>query len=574
MEFLLILSLIFAPLAFASVEPWALGLLQIAVFSSVIYLLARPRPFYNAITNKTILPAVLAVAFIGLCQAISENPVNAPSMLLFTAWRPATLNAVLLWLFYAAVLFSVPQIIKTPGQFKRLMWTIFGMGVVISLFGMLQKTSGNTMVYGLRLVHGEPFGPYVNRDHAALFLIMCVMAGAGIFISGFRDLAAHQSHKRFFDLAAIQFLKAVMLCTVVFGVVKTGSRGGLHSLVVAVSVVAFVSASFIKTKNFRYATRGFVVLFIAAYGILLYNNRILLGFDNGALDGSVTVRLSMYRSSLMMFKDFPLFGIGLGAVEHGFPYYQEVNWGLVRHVHSDWIELFLQAGLAGGLICLAGLVAALRKFFRVWVKCPSFTVKSLYGGGLGALIAASLHNFVEFGSQMPANALFFFVLIGALASKPATESRKFRYDAEEEDEDAPIGRPIALPAAATACLLMFFTIPSAIGWWNDFRAEDASFDKQVIYQTAALDWDPSPRYAFRLGAAYYNQALKNNSGAYELFARSLQNIEPYSLRVPVNSDLSLLKNKLLYQLAARSPYRSYTKPADHPGVRLFNRSNP
>ena len=572
-EILLILSLIFAPLAFASVEPWALGILQIAAFSAVVFLLMRPRPFYGALTNKNILLAILAVALLGLLQAVHENPINAPSMLLFTTWRPATLNAVLLWLFYAAVLFSIPQLIKTPGQFKRLMWVVFGMGVVISLFGMLQKT-GNPMVYGLRLVKGDPFGPYVNRDHAALFLIMSAMAGSGIFFCGFKDLFAHQSRKRFFDLAAIQFLKAVMLCAVVYGVVKTGSRGGLHSLVAAASVMACISTSFIKAKTPRYTARGFIVLLLAGYGILLYNNRLLLGFDNGVLVSSVTVRFSLYQSGLEMFKDFPLFGAGLGAVEHGFPYYQLKNWGLVRHIHGDWLELFLQAGLFGGLIYLTGLIAALRKFFHIWVKCPSFTTKSLYGGGLGALLAASLHNFVEFGSQMPANALYFYVLMGALASKPAVESRKFSYDAEEEDEAAPLKRSIALPAAAAACLLMFFTIPPAIGWWYDFRAKDAPYEKKVLYRAEALKWAPSPRYAFRLGADYYNQALKNKPEARDLFNNSLQSIEPYLLRVPVNTDLTLLKNNILAHLYVRPPNRPALRRSGRPSTQLFNLSNP
>ncbi len=518
------------------------------------------------------------MAFLGLCQAISENSINAPSMLIFTTWRPATLNAVLLWFLYAAALFYVPQIIKTPGQLKRLMWAVFGMGVFISLFGMLQKTGENTMVYGLRLVKGEPFGPYVNRDHAALFLIMSAMAGAGIFFSGFRNLFVHQSRKRFFDLAAIQFLKAVMLCAVVYGVIKTGSRGGLHSLVVAAAVMAFISTSFMKLKVYRYAARVFIVLFIAGYGVLLYNNRMLLGFYNGVLVNSVTVRFSMYKSGLEMFKDFPLFGSGLGAVEHGFPYYQRQSWGLVRHVHSDWLELFLQIGLVGGFIYLAGLVVALRKFFRIWTKCPSFTVKSLYGGGLGAVLAASLHNLVEFGSQMPANALFFYVLIGGLASKPAAESGKFRYDSETEEEDTPLKRYIALPAAAAACVMMFFTIPSVIGWWYNFRSKGVSYEKKVIYRASALDWEPSPRYAFRLGADYYNQALKNRSEAYELFNKSMQTIEPYLRRVPVNSDLTLLKNNLLYQLAAQPPSRPAVplprRPAVPPSRRPFNRSNP
>ena len=548
MEALLILSLVFAPLAFASVEPWALALLQLAAFSAAARLFLSRKPLYPAIPYKNLLPAILAIACLGLLQSVRENPVNAPSVFLFTVWRPATLNAVLLWLFYAAVLFSVPQIIQTPGQFKRLIWPVFGMGVLISLFGMFQKSGENDMIYGLRFVKGEPFGPFINRDHAALFLIMSAMAGLGVFVSGLRDLFSRQSRKRFFDLAAIQFLKAVMLCAVIYGVVRTGSRGGLHSLVCAFSLMAFISASFVKSKGPRFAARAGVIVFLAGYGFLLYNNRLLLGFDNGNLVSSVTVRFSMYRSGFEMLRDFPLFGVGLGAVEHAFHAYkfQDIPaWGYVRHVHSDWLELFLQTGFIGGLVYLAGFIAAMLGFFRIWLKCPSFTTKSLYGGALGAILAASLHNLVEFGSQMPANALVLYVLIGALASKPAAESRKFRYDAEDEnDEPPPLKKASAFYLAAASSLLIVFTIPSVIGWSCDFLAREASYEQKVKWHSAALKWDPSPRYAFRLGADYYNRALKNKSEARALFTKSLAAIEPALLRNPVNSDLIKLKKAL------------------------------
>ncbi|HOW88669.1 MAG TPA: O-antigen ligase family protein, partial [Elusimicrobiales bacterium] len=557
MEKLLILSLVFAPLAFAAVEPWALALLQLAAFASVYRLFRDRVSLYPAALYRNLLPALLAVALIGLLQALRENPVNAPSALIFTVWRPATLNAILLWLFYAAVVFVVPQIIRAPEQFKRLMWTVFGMGVLLSLFGMFQASGENALIYGARYVKGEPFGPFINRDHAATFLIMSAMAGCGVFVSGFRDMLSGRSRRRFFDLAAIQLLKSVMLCAVVYGVVRTGSRGGLHSLVCAFSLMAFVSASFLRDRTARLAARSGLVFFLAVYGLILYNNRLLLGYAEGDLVRSVTVRFSMYRSGLEMLRDFPLFGVGLGAVEHAFHAYRYSDipsWGFVRHLHSDWLELFVQSGLVGGLIYLAGFALALSGLARVWLNCPSFTVKSLYGGALGAVLAASLHNLVEFGSQMPANALVFYVLIGALASKPAAEPRKFRYDAEDEEEGGiRIRKNIALPLAAASALLAVFTIPSVVAWARDAYAKNASYAERVKSHAAALAWDPSPRYAFRLGADHYNAALKNKAEARALFTKSLDAITPVLLRNPVNSDLQKIRKNIFYHLSALPP---------------------
>lgn len=555
MEMLLLGSIVFAPLAFAAVEPWAFGPLQAVFFGMAAYLFMtgrahNPNPLY-----KNLLPAVLAVAAIGLLQAITENPVNAPSALIFTVWRPATLNAVATWLFYAAVLYCVPQIITTPERLKRLLWTIFAMGVVIALIGMLQKTGENSIVYGLRKVRGDSFGPFVNRDHGASFLAMAALAGLGLFFSGFRALNPHQSRTRFFDLLAVQFLTLVMIAAAAYGIFRTGSRGGLHSFAFAAVTAGFASAGFITAKKSRSAAYAGLILLLAGYGVFISQNKKLLGLglDGKTFDNSIKMRFSMYESGERMLKDFPAFGVGLGAVEHAFPHYKLSGVPadrLVRHVHSDWLELFLQTGLAGGLIYLAGLLAALRFFFRTWTGARSFTIKALCGGALGAAAAAAAHNLVEFGSQMPANALVFYALLGALASKPAVEGPPRREPEDEEPpEFDPAPRRRAAAAAALAVLLSAWAIPQFLAWRYDQLAKDAPFDRKIKFRAASLKWAPGPQAAFRLGADYYNQGLKDTTAPCALFRNSRRAVAPYLRRAPVNYDLNRLDERLRLQLA-------------------------
>ena len=552
MEILLLGSLVFAPLAFAAVEPWAFGPLEAVFFGMAAYIFItgrghNPNPLY-----KNLIPAVLCVAAIGLIQAITENPVNAPSAFIFTVWRPATINAVVNWLFYAVVLYCVPQVVTTPERLKRLLWTIFAMGVLITLMGMLQKTGENTVVYGLRRVRGQPFGPFVNRDHGAAFLVMTAMAGLGLLFSGFRALRSHQSRTRFFDLLSVQFLKLIMVAAVAFGIFRTGSRGGLHSFVFVAAAAGFISAGFIKTKKIKIAAYSGLIALLAGYCVFIAQNKILLGLEDGNFVSSVTVRFSMYESGWRMFRDFPAFGVGLGAVEHAFPYYKLSGVpadGLVRHVHSDWLELFLQAGLAGGLIYLAGFLAALYLFFRVWAGARSFTIKTLCGGALGAVAAASAHNLVEFGSQMPANALVFYVLLGALASKPAVEGPPRHNPGDEEPPDLNSARPLLSAAAfALAALLAARAIPQFMAWRYDQLAKTASFDRKIKLRAAALKWAPGPQAAFRLGGDYYSQGLKDKTAPCALFENSRQAITPYLRRAPVNYDLNRLAENLRVQL--------------------------
>ncbi|PIU19853.1 MAG: hypothetical protein COT18_05330 [Elusimicrobia bacterium CG08_land_8_20_14_0_20_59_10] len=545
---LLFITLAFAPLAFASVEPWALGLLQLSLFTIAARLYITGRATQSNPLYKNLLPAILLIAALGLLQALNQNPVNAPSRLFFTTWRPATLNAVNLWLFYAAALFITPQIINTPERFKKLMWMIFSMGVLVALVGLFQKSEKAARVYGLWKVTGDAFGPFINRDHGANFLLMTALVGLGLFFSGFRQLAAHQSRTRLFDLLSVQFLNLVMVAGLVYGIYKCGSRGGLHSFALVAAAMGFTSAWFIKTKKFRFAAWAGLALLTAGYCVFVYNNRLLLGYQDGKLVSSVTIRFSMYKSGLEMFKDFPLAGVGLGAVEHAFPFYAALdiptNRFYVGHVHSDWLELFLQTGLLGGLIYLAGLLGALFYAFKTWAGCHSFRLKALYGGALAAVLGALAHNFVEFGSQMPANALFFYTLLGALASKPPTLPRH-AYLEQDEEEPAPPAKPLAAAAALAALLLGLAAVPAAMAWWYNYQAKEAPYELKVKYHAAALQWRRDPKYAFLLAAAHYNKAMKQNPPDAALLAAARQAIYPYLTQTPVNHDLNRLNSFIL-----------------------------
>lgn len=552
MQTVLSLLLIFAPLAFASVEPWAYGLLQATYFilAARIYikgLHVHPNPLY-----KNLIPAILAIVVIALLQSLNQNPVTAPSAAIFTAWRPATLSAAHLWLFYAAVLFVVPQLINTPERFRRLMWTIFIMGTVVALLGMLQKTGDNTFIYGLRKVAGQPFGPFVNRDHGAHFLAISAMCGLGLFFSGLKPLFAQQSHTRLFDLLAVQFMKLVMLFALIYGIVHAGSRGGGHSFAAAAAIMGFAAAAALRSRRHKTIAITLMTLAVVGYGVVLANNDRMAGRISGGWDNSVKYRLSMYESSSRLLADFPLFGSGLGAVEHSFPSYKGdllTDKQLVGHVHSDWIELFLQTGLAGGLIYLAGLIAALIYFFRNWLNNSSFTLKCMQGGAIGAVLAACGHNLVEFGSHMPANALAFYAIIGALAG-PGTH-RKNRDD--DDPEPAPPTCTRANIAALAAILLIAAVIPRFMAWKADFLAKqtDISLKTKLAHRRESLKWYPDPQAAFRLGADIYNNALKDrdNLTRCPAMAEAQKIITPYLQTAPVNQDLNGLNKNLRRQLA-------------------------
>jgi hypothetical protein len=429
------------------------------------------------------------------------------------------------------------------------MWTGFGAALVIALIGMLQKSGENSVVYGLRSVRGDSFGPFVNRDHGAMFLAMGGLAGLGLFFSGFRALAAHQSRTRFFDLLAVQLLKFVTLCSVAYGIYRTGSRGGLHSFALAAAVTGFVSAGFLRAKKARLAAYAGLALLLLGYGIFVAGNKRLLGLDGDTFDSSIQTRFSMYRGSASLIADFPAFGTGLGAVEQAFHAYKRPDMSpehLVRHVHSEWLELVMQTGFVGGLIYLAGLGAALLALLKRWRASPSFTMKALAGGAFAALLAAAAHSCVDFGLRMPANALLFYALLGALAS-PAVLGGEPSSDEEDLPEPRPAPAKLATAAVALAILLSLASFPQVLAWQARQTAKDAAPERKIALLVEALKWYPDPQVAFQLGAEHYNLALAPKTDACPKFQAGAAAIASYLRRSPANQFLAELSGKFRYQ---------------------------
>ena len=535
-------SAAFAPLAFAGVEPWAAALLEIVFFWTAASLLKSPRLCPESVCDRTLLPAALFMAALAALQCFSQRPADGPASLLpFTFWRVSTAKAALWWLALAALVWSVPRIITDWRQLKKISWTIFLTGMVISLIGMLQKSEVNGMIYGLRRVSGMPFGPFVNRDHAASYLAMAALAGLGILCSRLTQWPKIMGRSRRADFLATQFTTLVMVSVVVGGIIKTGSRGGLAAFALAAFAGGWVSSGLLRRRK-KLAARTALLLAAGGYCFFLLTHPYFLGFSGAKLDHTLLTRLSLYRSSLAMFMDFPVFGAGLGAVSNGFQLYQESSvHGFVRHVHSDWLELLLQTGVVGTAVYLTGFLLLLKRGFSLWKNCPSREVRALCGGFLAAALAFSLHGFMDFSFQMPANAVTFFLLLSLVGTLPV----KYGKSEPEPKICGPAGD--ALPAAAFGALLLL-SLPQVIGWIYSRRAVLSPADGRPALYQKALACDPDPRLAFQTAAAYYNLALKNPARKKELFSSAYETAARYAALSPADRDLAALKAAALIQI--------------------------
>jgi hypothetical protein len=186
-------------------------------------------------------------------------------------------------------------------------------------------------------------------------------------------------------------------------------------------------------------------------------------FTAGQIAEGGTGRQLAVFDSLRMIGAFPIFGIGLGNFELTYPAYRSVGGGHVRHVHNDFAQLAVEAGVPALALAVLLLVAFYRRALRV-LRETKGEARYLLWGALVGVTALLLHSFTDFNLQIPANALIFSVLLGLVVLLSSGRRVPSPLAAEGQDGGSTyfVGSPLA-PASVLAVLLFLamWCIPAA-----------------------------------------------------------------------------------------------------------------
>lgn len=153
---------------------------------------------------------------------------------------------------------------------------------------------------------------------------------------------------------------------------KSGSRGGWLAMPILVVIVLSQNRSILAKRAFYLLSSGIFVfvafIFASPYAQHRFNDifQNLSSFSSGNADTSVGLRLSLWRASVRLFFDNPLYGVGKGRLEpalhelaqSGLLIPQAVN----QHAHSDIFSTMAEMG-GIGLICLFILYFGLTFYF-------------------------------------------------------------------------------------------------------------------------------------------------------------------------------------------------------------------
>jgi O-antigen ligase len=453
---------------------------------------------------------------------------------------PAGTRAVLVQVLAVLALFAVVRNnVASAASLRRLALLALVNGALLAVFAVLQFfTSPRHLVYWSIPSQGAVFGPFINKNHFACYINLCLGLGLGLLpgtlaaapVGGpHRAAATSTLWERPGALWAVWalalMLAASLLCL---------SRGGLLALLAAAVPCLLLLLARRRSGVSRGWLAGLLVAAVALglvawLGLGPVQARLATLWKGKSLEEG---RWPLWTRVLPLAADFPVWGAGYGT----FPYLEPLRRGpdsgidfTYDHAHNDYLEMLLEGGAVGlGLTLLAaGLVYGLGA--RAYLRQRGGPEAGLILGTLFGLGAVLAHSIGDFGLHVPAITLLATVAAAQLCALGARRPSELSASGEAVGGAAAYTlRLVGLAPVLGAAALVLVGLTLTAEAWRAERAEryrlaaarckesadPATRDRQRTYLRAAAALVPEDAtLQLRLADAYHDEFERREAAA-------------------------------------------------------------
>lgn len=348
--------------------------------------------------------------------------------------KMATAHSLTLMVVFCLVLLLT----KSRRRLKWMVGLFIMIGTLQALYGAFMAMSG--LEYGFFAVkehmHGLPTGTFVNRNHFAGFLVLCLCLGVGVLVGKLGTPSAVDGRSRIRDtvrwLLSDKMRLRLYLVIMVIALVLTRSRMGNASF-----FIALLSVGAVGLWWFRSRSRPVLILLLSLvvidvviigtwFGVEQVVDRVQqtasVNMDSGEMQDKE--RLDTDTESLALWREVPLFGTGGGTFATVFPAWRRADMGaFYDHAHNDYVEFLVEYGVIGVTLLASMLVLTLVQCVRRIYDARSNYVAGICFGVTMGVVAALLHASVDFNLHIPGYSAYFVVLMALPWVRIRTDSR-------------------------------------------------------------------------------------------------------------------------------------------------------
>jgi len=343
-----------------------------------------------------------------------------------------TLLALARFLVYALFFIALLRLDWDKKDIFIIFSTAVVSGVAQTLFGLMKLGQGSTNFFLFFMTddHMPGFlrGTIYNPDHFAFYLELLFPLALGLLFARLHIFDPGQSlREKILHIADDRPLVLLFLAPIILaaGIYLTGCRSGIA--VLFLSALFFAQMSVYLRVNFS-ARKHLRLVFILAslLAVFIGVQSTLEKFLTGSYIENT--RVDYWANALAMFRDFPLFGTGLGTFKYAyFLYGREASF--INHAHNEYVESLADMGALAALVFFTLLFFLVFSLLRMWTQRRHPEIKPVVLGVLTAVFAAAFHSFFDFSLRIPANAFLLIILL-ALGLKVVTYKHEFQNESK------------------------------------------------------------------------------------------------------------------------------------------------
>jgi hypothetical protein len=310
----------------------------------------------------------------------------------------------------AMLLFVVSGRIFADGGVRIAVRGIAAVGLLLAAESLAQDATAHGLIYW-RWDPGEgppPFGPYLNRNHFATWMVIAIPLCLGYLVAhasvhGGREGAALTWRRRVAAaLDGRSIWLAAAICLMLVALVASLSRSGMIGLTAALAL-----ALYLRRHRAGPSRAGWAIgaIGIALVGVALRVNvrEVLDRF--GAAGVAAAYRMNIWRETLPVVRRFWLTGSGVGTIETVMLVNQHApSLFRINAAHNH----YLQVAAEGGLLIGIPVAMALALFVRAAHDALTRDASGMYflrAGAVSGLFGVAVQSVWETGLTNPANAV-------------------------------------------------------------------------------------------------------------------------------------------------------------------------
>lgn len=482
--------------------------------------------------------------------------------------------------------FVITNNISDERQICRILNVLLIVGSLFGIYGIFQYNGIDFSFWLRNIGRQQVFGLFGNVNFFAEYLIVPLPIAVSLFF------ATQNKLKKILLLIGIIVMGASLTATF-----TRGSYLGFSVSLIFMSFLFLIS----RGKNFIKKNRKIFIIILAVVIIITFlfiipnplnksgtaieKIKSRISISQLTQSSSIKRRIATWKFTVLMIKDHPLLGSGIGTYKYNTLKYQAEFFkqgenrslyphGFAEKAHNEYLQLWAEMGIVGLGIFVWLIISYFSCGIKILRKIKDEYKQGIIIGLMGSVVAVLIDGLFGFPLHLPATVILFWLVLALTIA-----TIKIGADAEENNivrkNSNPISRFKPLLYIAIILLTIFLCVTvtrpfvARIYWYYaNKEIKNENWNEAIKIDEKALKWDPY------LGQVYYDIGLiLQNKGIYNLALEYFEKAEKY-IDIPslpknfafiylkkgeLDKAVIKLKQAISYQSSEKSMYPLYSE---------------